>query len=74
MNYDSLKDTRKHIEKVNDYIGKCIIELDERGINHDSDKINDEVEKTLIISYETRMNFAHYVFENDSVSERHGVS
>ena len=28
-----------------------------------------EVEKTLIISYETRMNFAHYVFENDSVTD-----
>ena len=33
------------------------------------EQIMDEVEKTLIISYETRMNFAHYVFENDSVSE-----
>lgn len=28
-----------------------------------------EVEKTLVISYETRMNFAHYVFENDSVTD-----
>ncbi len=27
------------------------------------------VEKTLILSYETRMGFAHYVFENDSVSD-----
>ena len=27
----------------------------------------DEVEKTLIISYETRMNFAHYVFENEDI-------
>ena len=33
------------------------------------EQIMDEVEKTLIVSYETRMNFAHYVFENDSVSE-----
>lgn len=32
-------------------------------------QIMDEVEKTLIISYETRMNFAHYVFENDSVAD-----
>lgn len=32
------------------------------------EQIMAEVEKTLIISYETRMNFAHYVFENDSVS------
>ena len=32
------------------------------------EQIMNEVEKTLIISYETRMNFAHYVFENDSVT------
>lgn len=33
------------------------------------EQIMDEVEKTLIISYETRMNFTHYVFENDSVTD-----
>ncbi len=33
------------------------------------EQIMDEVEKTLIISYETRLNFAHYVFENDSLSD-----
>lgn len=33
------------------------------------EQIMDEVEKTLIVSYETRMNFAHYVFENDSISD-----
>ena len=33
------------------------------------EQIMDEVEKTLVISYATRMNFAHYVFENDSVSD-----
>ncbi len=33
------------------------------------EQIMDEVEKTLIISYETRMNFAHYVFENDTVTD-----
>ena len=33
------------------------------------EQIMDEVEKTLIISYETRMNFAHYVFENDSITD-----
>lgn len=32
------------------------------------EQLMDEVEKTLIVSYETRMNFAHYVFENDSTS------
>lgn len=33
------------------------------------EQIMDEVEKTLVISYETRMNFAHYVFENDTVTD-----
>ena len=33
------------------------------------EQIMAEVEKTLIVSYETRMNFAHYVFENDSVTD-----
>lgn len=33
------------------------------------EQIIDEVEKTLIISYKTRMKFAHYVFENDSVTD-----
>lgn len=33
------------------------------------EQIMDEVEKTLIISYETRKNFVHYVFENDSVTD-----
>ena len=33
------------------------------------EQIMDEVEKTLIISYKTRKNFAHYVFENDSVTD-----
>lgn len=32
------------------------------------EQIIEEVEKTLIISYETRSKFAHYVFENPSVS------
>ncbi len=33
------------------------------------EQIMDEVEKTLVVSCETRMNFAHYVFENDSVTD-----
>lgn len=33
------------------------------------EQIMEEVEKTLIISYETRKNFAHYVFENDLVTD-----
>ena len=33
------------------------------------EQVMDVVEKTLILSYETRYNFAHYVFENDSSSD-----
>lgn len=33
------------------------------------EQVMEEVEKTLIISYETRKNFAHYVFENDLVTD-----
>ena len=33
------------------------------------EQIMSEVEKTIIISYETRMNFVHYVFENDSETD-----
>ncbi len=33
------------------------------------EQVMEVVEKTLILSYETRYNFAHYVFENDSLSD-----
>ena len=33
------------------------------------EQVMEVVEKTLILSYETRYNFAHYVFENDSSSD-----
>ena len=54
---------------------KSILEVRKSLTFHFSDdkdffeQIMDEVEKTLIVSYETRMNFAHYVFENDSSSD-----
>ncbi len=65
-----------NIEEVLDIISeKSIMEIrNSLHFHFDESKdffqqIMDEVEKTLIISYETRMNFAHYVFENDSVSD-----
>ena len=64
-----------NIEEVLDIISeKSILEV-RRSLKFSFDEnkdffeqIMEEVEKTLIISYETRMNFAHYVFENDSIS------
>ena len=66
----------RNIDEVLDIISKRSILKVRESLNFhfDDDKdffeqIMDEVEKTLIISYETRMNFAHYVFENDSVTD-----
>ena len=42
------------------------------GIDHKKDffdNVMDMVEKTLIISYESKMQFNHYVFENDSLTQ-----
>ncbi len=66
-----------NIEEVLDIISERSILKVRKSLNfHFNEEIDffqqimDEVEKTLIISYETRMNFAHYVFENDSVTDR----
>ncbi len=65
-----------NIEEVLDIISeRSVLKIRESlkfNFNEELDffeQIMDEVEKTLIISYETRMNFAHYVFENDSVTD-----
>lgn len=65
-----------NIEEVLDIISeRSILKVrDSLRFHFDEEKdffeqIMDEVEKTLIISYETRKNFAHYVFENDSVTD-----
>lgn len=65
-----------NIEEVLDIISKRSILQVRESLNFHFDEkkdffeqIMDEVEKTLIISYETRMNIAHYVFENDSVTD-----
>ena len=65
-----------NIEEVLDIISERSILKVRESLNFHFDEerdffeqIMDEVEKTLIISYETRMNFAHYVFENDSVTD-----
>jgi len=64
-----------NIDEVLDIISERSVLEVRRSLKFSFDKekdffeqIMDEVEKTLIVSYETRMNFAHYVFENDTVS------
>lgn len=66
----------RNIEEVLDIISsRSILRVRESLNFHFSqdrdffEQIMEEVEKTLIISYETRMNFVHYVFENDSVTD-----
>ncbi len=64
-----------NIEEVLDVISQESILQVRKSLKFSFDKetdffeqIMEEVEKTLRVSYETRLNFAHYVFENDSVS------
>lgn len=66
----------RNIDEVLDIISERSVLKVRKSLNFHFDEtldffeqIMDEVEKTLIISYETRMNFAHYVFENDSVTD-----
>lgn len=66
----------RNIDEVLDIISERSVLKVRKSLNfHFDEKIDffeqimDEVEKTLVISYETRMNFAHYVFENDSVTD-----
>ena len=49
--YDSTKETKLHIQKVSDYLDKCVLELSERQTSHDWDKIEDPVEKELFDTY-----------------------
>lgn len=55
MSYDSTKDTTDHINKVRDYIAKCIVELGDRAALHDHDKIDDPVEKKLFDEYSPKL-------------------
>lgn len=58
--YDCTKDTQNHIQKVGQYLNKCIVELDKRAINHDFDKIHDEVEKQLFDEYTPKLQNCTY--------------
>lgn len=61
--YDSRKDTETHIAKVKEYIGICMVEMREKSLLHDLDKINDETEKRLFDEYTPKL--AHCTYGGD---------
>lgn len=60
MAYDSTKETEAHIQKVSDYLDKCIMKLAERQAFHDWDKIGDTVEKELFDTYTPKLKNCTY--------------
>lgn len=60
MSYDSTKETEAHIQKVSDYLDKCILEISERQTSHDWDKIGDSVEKELFDTYTPKLKNCTY--------------
>lgn len=58
--FDSTKETEAHIQKVSDYLDKCILELSERQASHDWDKIGDPVEKDLFDTYTPKLKNCTY--------------
>lgn len=57
--YDSHHDTLKHISRVRDLLTDCIKELFERGLNHDSSKLNSP-EKELFDKYTPKLKGCTY--------------
>lgn len=55
MGYDSIKDTKKHIARVRQYVYDCADTLYERGELHDWDKIEDPVEKALFDKFTPKL-------------------
>ena len=60
LKYDSTKDTQKHIERVQELLDLCIIDLDYRAEDHDRDKIEDPVEKALFDTYTPKLKNCTY--------------
>ena len=67
MGYDSVKDTKKHIAKVRQYVYDCADTLYERGTLHDWDKIEDPVEKKLFDTYTPKL--ANCTYGSDEYKE-----
>lgn len=58
--YDSKKDTRKHIKRVEKYLKACRVELIKRGMRHDYDKIHNKTEKALFDEYTPKLKGCTY--------------
>lgn len=58
--YDSKKDTRKHIRRVEKYLKHCRLELIKRGMHHDYDKIHNKTEKALFDEYTPKLKECTY--------------
>ena len=72
MSYDSVKDTKKHIAKVRQYVYDCADTLYERGTLHDWDKIEDPVEKKLFDTYTLKL--ANCTYGSDEYKACHHPS
>lgn len=59
-NYDSRKDTEKHIKRVGFYLKKCLVEIAKRAKQHDYDKIHNKVEKKLFDEYTPKLKNCTY--------------
>ncbi|MBR4397349.1 MAG: hypothetical protein IKS93_05795 [Methanobrevibacter sp.] len=59
-NYDSRKDTEKHIKRVGFYLKKCHVEITKRIKRHDYDKIHNKVEKKLFDEYTPKLKNCTY--------------
>ena len=66
--YDSKKDTRKHIKRVEKYLKLCRIELIKRGMRHDYDKIHNRTDfKSMVnIRKDKFDDFNIRIIEDDS--------
>ena len=59
-NYDSKKDTKKHIKRVGFYLKKCLVEIAKRAKQHDYDKIHNSTEKKLFDEYTPKLKNCTY--------------
>lgn len=59
-NYDSRKDTEKHIKRVGFYLKRCRVEIAKRTKQHDYDKIHNKVEKKLFDEYTPKLKNCTY--------------
>ena len=59
-NYDSKKDTEKHIKRVGFYLKKCRVEIIKRAKQHDYDKIHNKTEKALFDEYTPKLKNCTY--------------